>query len=828
MNFKVNLFLAYAFLSLGGVANEVAAQQTYSIQSIAGSGLVGDGGPALFASFAQAEGIACSKAGIVYIADAADHRIRSVHPDGTIQTIAGTGSAGFAGDGGPAVRALFHSPYGMALDADGALFIADLGNHRIRRISPDGIVTTVAGGGTVLAGPAGDGGPATSVILDSPRNVLADSNNGFYFTDFAAHRVYYVDRQGSIHSFAGTGSDLDSPLRSPAGLAFDPQGGILVADSGNNVIRRVFRNTISVYSHSPNRSLPLYSPTDIAFDSLGNLFLADDRPGITLRRASNGEITSIAAGGRSIAVDAKGTVYTASGGLVRAIVTDSKNNLAVSIFAGKGNYGFSGDNGLATNARLNSPSGIAYDSSGNLYIADERNHRLRKVSGQGIITTAAGLGLSGYSGDGGPAINAKLNAPHAVAIDLAGYIYIAEVGNHSVRRISPSGFISTIAGDGVAGYRGDGGTATLARFREPSGLAINAKGDIYIADKGNGAIRKISTLGIISTEAQGLAFPEGLSFDAAGRLYIAESGGDRLLRLDLDGRLVTVSAADAPRGVAVDKDGGVYVSETAKHRVRKINGGIIGGTGFPGFDGDGGAALSAQFNSPGALVVDPDGSVFVADSGNHRIRKLTIGAALPPASDAAPVPFTLVRAASNQEGPMTAGELVILYCQEPFTSPELLFDGIPATILFQSKTQLNAVVPNAVLAHLAKAELRDAGKSRGIRPVEIVASAPILFSVPGEDQRALAWNENNRWNGPANPAVRLSLVTVFAAGFNVAESVALTLGGKKLLLSADPVVSDGIITIRFRIPAGFLPSGPQPLMLTVGQIPTKSLDLWID
>ena len=266
MKFRVSLFIAYAFFSLGGVANEVAAQQTYSIQSIAGSGLVGDGGPALLASFGQTEGIACSKAGVVYIADAADHRIRAVHPDGTIQTIAGTGSAGFAGDGGPAVRALFHSPYGIAVDADGALFIADLGNHRIRRISPDGIVTTVAGGGTVLAGPAGDGGPATSVILDSPRNVLMDSNNGFYFSDFAAHRVYYVDRQGSIHSFAGTGSPgaaltfgsaLDSPLRSPAGMAFDPQGGVLVADSGNNVIRRVFRNTISVYSHSPHRSLPL-------------------------------------------------------------------------------------------------------------------------------------------------------------------------------------------------------------------------------------------------------------------------------------------------------------------------------------------------------------------------------------------------------------------------------------------------------------------------------------------------------------------------------------------------------------------------------------------
>ncbi len=816
MDLRAGLVFSYSVVACGALFSQ---QPPYLIQTIAGSAFVGDEGPARSASLAQAEGLASSKSGDVYIADAADHRIRVVRPDGKMQTFAGTGSAGFAGDGGPAGKALLNAPYGLSVDSAGNLFVADLGNKRIRRISSDGlIVTTVAGGGTVPAGPAGDGGPATGVRLEAPRNVLADRLGGFYFSDFATNRVYYVDRQGVIQTFAGSGSILDIPLRSPAGLAFDPQGALLIADSGNNLIRRVFRNAISVYSHSPNRAVPLYSPTDIAFDVAGNLYIADDRPGVTLRRAVNGDITSISAGGRSVAVDDKGTAYVASGGLVRAIATDGKNNRTVSFFAGNGGYGFAGDEGSAVSARLNVPSGIAFDLSGNLYIADERNHRVRKVSPQGIITTVAGLGNSGYAGDGGPAIDARLNAPRAVAVDRFGYVYIAEAGNHTIRRISPSGFISTIAGDGTAGYRGDGGMASSARLREPSALAINDKGELFVADKGNRAVRKILAPGLISTEVEGLSSPQGLCVDADGRLLIAESG--RVDRLEANGRLVTLATVDSPSGIAVSKDGSLFVSDQAKHRILKFSGGvstIVAGTGSSGFDGDGGLAALAQLNLPTGLLMDSTGALLVADTGNHRIRKLIAGGV--PADDVQ-VAFTIVKAVSNQAGALVPGELIVLYAAEQMLTPELLFNGLPAAIVYQSKTQLNAVVPKGLPVKMVTAELRDGGLVKGTRQVEIVAAAPALFRV--------VLNEDGVTNSVVHAAPRLSLLTAFAGGFDEADAVGLTLGGKPILLFSEAVRSNGVSTLRFRVPAGFLASGRQTLLLTVGNIAANALEIWIE
>ena len=816
MDLRAGLVFSYSVVACGALFSQ---QPPYLIQTIAGSAFVGDEGPARSASLAQAEGLAASKSGDVYIADAADHRIRVVRSDGKMQTFAGTGSAGFAGDGGPAGKALLKAPYGLSVDAAGNVLFADLGNKRIRRISADGlIVTTVAGGGTVSAGPAGDGGPATGVRLEAPRNVLADRLGGFYFSDFAANRVYYVDRQGVIQTFAGSGSILDIPLRSPAGLAFDPLGALLIADSGNNLIRRVFRNAISVYSHSPNRAVPLYSPTDIAFDVAGNLYVADDRPGVTLRRAVNGDITLLSAGGRSLAVDDKGTAYVASGGLVRAIATDVKNNRTVSFFAGNGGYGFAGDEGSAVSARLNVPSGIAYDLAGNLYIADERNHRVRKVSPQGIITTVAGLGNSGYAGDGGPAIDARLNAPRAVAADRFGYVYIAEAGNHTIRRITPSGFISTIAGDGTAGYRGDGGMASSARLREPSALAINDKGELFVADKGNGAVRKILAPGLISTEVEGLSSPQGLCVDAEGRLLIAELG--RVDRLEANGRLVTLATVDSPSGIAAGKDGSLFVSDQAKHRILKFSGGvstIVAGTGSSGFNGDGGLAAQAQLNLPTGLLMDSTGALLVADAGNHRIRKLMAGV-LP--VDDVPVPFTIVKAVSNQAGALVPGELIVLYASEQMLSPELLFNGLPAAIVYQSKTQLNAVVPKGLPVKMVTAELRDGGQLKGTRPVEIVAAAPALFRV--------VLNEDGSLNSASNAAPRLSLLTAFAGGFNEADAVGLTLGGKPILLSSEAIRSNGVSTLQFRVPAGFLAGGQQTLLLTVGNITAKALEIWIE
>ncbi len=802
--------IAYSGLLIGAVL----AEQVYSIQSIAGSNLVGGSGSARSASLAQAEGLAFgSNNSKIYIADAGDHRIHCVLPDGAIQTLAGTGSPGFSGDGGPAIKAQLRSPYGLSADAAGNLYVADIGNRRIRRISANGTITTVAGGGSIPTGPAGDGGPATLVNLLAPRNVLADNLGGFYFSDFDANRIYYVDRQGTIQTIAS------APLRSPAGMAFDPRGGILVADSGNNLIRRLFANTVSTYAHSPNRPTPLYSPTDIAFDGLGNFYVADDRAS-TLVRSLNGDVIFIPVSGRSLGVDSKNSLYVASGGLVRMVaVADAKNNRAVSFFAGNGGYGFSGDEGAATNAHLFEPSGIAEDASGNIYIADERNHRVRRISPEGVITTFAGFGMSGYSGDGGLATEARMNRPRAVVADRFGYVYVAEAGNHTVRKINPSGFISTIAGDGNSGYRGDGGAATASRLHEPSALALNAKAELFIADAGNGAVRKINSLGQISTEAAGLALPQAITFDSNGALLIAESGGDRVMKLESNGRLNVAAAAENPRGLVANKDGSITVTEPGKHRIVRIavdGFSVIAGTGAPGFDGDGGPARSAQLNNPTSLWSSADGGLLVADTANHHIRKLSGGQV----SDIAAAPLVIFKAASNREGTLAPGELITIYSVEPLKSPTLWFDGLQAAVVYQSANQVNAVVPDEVMPKpTVNFELHDSGQVTK-RQVEVAASAPALFTA--------AVNGDGRVNGPDNPAARASLITVFASGLGKYTSLSLSLGGRELVLSTDSLTSTGVTTTLFRVPAGYLAGGKQPLTVRVNEATSESVDLWIE
>ena len=215
--------------------------------------------------------------------------------------------------------------------------------------------------------------------------------------------------------------------------------------------------------------------------------------------------------------------------------------------------------------------------------------------------------------------------------------------------------------------------------------------------------------------------------------------------------------------------------------------------------------------------MDSTGALLIADTGNHRIRKLIAGV-LP--ADDVQTPFTIVKAVSNQAGALVPGELIVLYATFPMLSPELLFNGLSAAIVYQSKTQLNAVVPKGLPVNVATAELRDGGKSNGSRQVEIVAAAPALFRV--------AQNQDGSLNSASNTAPRLSLLTVFATGFDEADAVVLTLGGKPILLSSEAIRSNGVSTLQFRVPAGFLASGQQTLLLTVGNVTAKALEIWLE
>ena len=664
------------------------------IDTIAGR-RVGDdeNGPALQARLGFPNDVAVDRSGNVYIAEWESHRVRRVDTDGTITTVAGTGKAGYGGDGGPADAALLWGPIGVAVDSAGNLYIADGGNHRIRRVDRSGIITTVAGNGT--RGYGGDRAPAVEAGLYDPRAVAVDSAGNLYITQTVAGRIRRVDTAGIITTVA-TG------LRSPRGLAVDGSGNLYIADLGNDRIRRVdAQGGVTTFAGTgeegysgdggPAVQAQLHVPYGLAVDSAGNLYIADGGNHRIRRVDGSGTITTVvgiggiginnvggySGGGgpalgaqlsrpRGLAVDRSGNLYIADLGNYRIRRVDGSG--IITTIAGIGESGYGGDGGPANKAQLYRPKDVIVDSSGNLYIADTDNNRIRRVDTSGIITTIAGNGYRGYSGDGGPALEAQLSRPEGVAVDNAGDLYIADTWNHRIRRVDASGTITTIAGIGSEGLLGEGGPAVEAQLRAPSGVALDGSGNIYISDTYNMRIRRVDATGIITTVAGSgstgvgdysgdggpavearLDTPHDVAVDDDGNLYIADTSNNRIRRVDGSGIITTVAgsvegsdtrgygpaveAALRPVSVAADSTGNLYIADRRTDVIRRVDGaGImttIAGTGYWGPGGDGGPALEAEFHSPNGLAVDNFGNVYVADTDNHRIRVLTRSSSLP-------------------------------------------------------------------------------------------------------------------------------------------------------------------------------------------------------
>jgi sugar lactone lactonase YvrE len=362
------------------------------------------------------------------------------------------------------------------------------------------------------------------------------------------------------------------------------------------------------------------------------------------------------------------TVYILILGMTAQILFSYRNAYAagtggeINTVAG-GDYGDSGDGGPAIDAELYNPSAIAVDGSGNLYIADTGNNKVRKVGTDGIIITVAGTGDYGYSGDGNPALNAQLRNPAGVAVDAAGNLYIADKYNNRIRKVAPNGIISTIAGTGENDYSGDGSLAVAAKLSSPGGVAVDAHGNVYIADTSNGRIRKVDAAGIITTVAgksdygsfsgdggpavdADLNRPQTVAIDRDGNLYIADTDNNRIRKVDTSGIISTVAGSSEtdgysgdggpavnaqlyePEGVMVDGSGNLYISDTDNNRIRKVisNGNIItiAGTGENDYSGDGGPGILAKLNGPIGLAMDAGGNLYIADMYNYAIRKQTL------------------------------------------------------------------------------------------------------------------------------------------------------------------------------------------------------------
>jgi sugar lactone lactonase YvrE len=470
--------------------------------------------------------------------------------------------------------------------------------------------------------PPGEGQPATTFPIGFMTNVAAapDVSGNIYFASGDHHRVYRVTQDGRLFLFAGTengysgdgGAAAQARLRNPAGVAVDRSGTVYIGDGGNNVIRKV-------------------SPQGII---------------TTMARG----ISTL----RALTVDDAGNLFVAVAYRVLKVTPDG----SVTSFAGTGSQGFSGDGGPALNAAMGLVEGIAVDRVGNVFISDNSNHRVRKISAEGIITTVAGNGVGGYSGNGGPAVAANLYQPRGLAFDGGGNLYVGDYFNHMVRRVNTAGIITTAAGTfvgnsplGTGGFAGDGGHGLLAVLRNPMGIAIDPSGNLYIADSNNRRIRKVAALtGTISTFAGNGLLGGGkdtqnrtIAVSPSGEVYVSGLGrvvyrvvpggsleifaGTDTFDFAGDGGPAKQASFRGPNGLAVDSAGAVYIADSSNHRIRKVgvDGRIVtvAGSGANGFGGDGGPALAASLSTPYAIAVDKDGALYIGDNGNLRIRKVT-------------------------------------------------------------------------------------------------------------------------------------------------------------------------------------------------------------
>ena len=594
---------------------------------------------------------------------------------------------------------------------------------------------------------------------------------------------------------------------------------------------------------------------DLAADLNGNLFIADgvrlrrvDPSGVIVTVAGDGYVHSVGDGGpatlaqlfqpSALTLDSAGNLFIADSGTqrIRQVLRDG----TATTLAGTGTPGRgAADGSPAGNVALNTPMGVAMDSSGNVLVADTYNHRVLLVTPTRAIRTVAGTGTGGASPDGTMPLVAQLRGPRAVCADRSGNLYIVDTSNHRVLRLTPGGLLQTAAGNGSKGGAGDEGAARFAQLNTPSACSTDSAGNLFIADTANHAIRKVSLSGAISTVA---------GSGAAG------ASGDEAA--------ATAARLDSPRGVVVDDAGDIFIGDTGNHRIRLVTpDGVIhsiAGTGGAGFAGDGGPATAALLNAPQGLFLDGAGDLYFADTGNNRIRRLVPDAAAP-----APViqstAITVVNAISLLEGAVAPGEIAAIFGaglgpDTPVTGVldaagvlpaslggvEVRFDGTPAPLFYAQSRQVNAQVPYTVTGtETVTVEVRYHAKLAEAATVLVAPSAPAML--------ALATNPDGTPNAELAPAPRSTWMTFYATGegltdgLNVAGRpaaapyphpllpIALTIGGvsAEILFAGSAPDMIGVLQINARVPGGFVAPGEAPVELTVGTAKTPPITVWL-
>lgn len=613
-------------------------ETTFAIDTLVGNGVSGNSGNGGLAKNAKIEvplSMTFDSNGNLYFSDGNNNIIRKIDGiTGIITAYAGTGVQGQTGDGGLATAARVTIPVGLAMDASDNLYFIDgssfiPGSSRIRRVDNATKIITLVALGT-----------GTSMTCDNVGNVIiADTNNERILRLAVSTGLFSTVAGTGIQGFSGDGGLATAAMISkPAGIQFDTGGNLLFIDQGNSRLRRI-DGTTQVITTIGGTGLPAYPGTDNGdggpvaqarvgtFPGDGNLRIASNgstymRNGGRIRKIDNTGIIRILVGGRSFFGEGiigtssllaapsglcvyQGSLYIADQASTRIRKVDLSSEIITTV-AGNGKSGSAGDGGPALAANLANPFQVKPDPEGNLFIVDFGNHAIRRIDKTtGNISTIAGtLGISGFSGDGGLATNAKLFQPSAIAFDMGGNLVIADRFNNRIRRVDRvTNIIMTIAGSGTAGFSGDGGPAISAQFNTVSHLAYDSKWNLYVSDRLNHRIRKIeATTGIVTTVmgngstlydqdglealSAGLNWPYGIAFDSQDNMIVADAANNRILLVQATSRIVTT----------------------------------IAGTGVKGFDGDGGPSIDAKLNFPRDLIVNNDEEIYIVDSENNRLR----------------------------------------------------------------------------------------------------------------------------------------------------------------------------------------------------------------
>ncbi|MES2389836.1 MAG: T9SS type A sorting domain-containing protein [Bacteroidota bacterium] len=719
-------------LCAGGNVTLSAPSFITTVSTFAGSTAGNTDASGTAAQFTDPFGTAFDAAGNLYVAEQDNHRIRKITPAGVVTTLAGS-TRGFTNGTGAAAR--FNNPSGLAVDASGNVFVTDWGNEAIRKITPEGLVTTFAGGTRGTAD-----GTGTAAQFVKPFALAFDPAGNLIIADCDDGLIRKITPAGVVTTIAGgtrgsaDGNGTAAQFYYPSGIAVDAAGIIYVADNGNGLIRKINQagdvtavnrggTSVSAYGIALDGAGNLYcaeiynnriskvsaagvvstyagstpgfaegpvsialfnNPSGVAADAEGNVFVADqgnnrirkiipaanadsyiwsngsaeqsiivnsNQSGSYTVQAVKGTCTSDASAPVVVSVTSFTTpVITAAGST--ALCSGSNVTLSapalttmVSTVAG-GNEGYY--NASGADAMFNLPYGIAVDATGNLYVADYNNSSIRKVTPGGVVSTLAGNGTAGFAEGTGTA--AQFNYANGVAVDAAGFVYVADQSNNRIRKITPGGLVSTFAGSGAGGFAD--GTGAAAQFNGPNGVAVDASGNVYVADGSNNSIRKITPGGTVSTLAGGgsAGFADGIgaaaqfnspisvAVDASGNVYVSDAGNSSIRKITPGGVVSTLAGNGSagftegmgaaaqfnyPTGLTLDAAGNVYVGDLFNNRIRKITPEGLVST-YSGSEGDfiDGAVDVARFKGPNGLAFDASGNLYVADEYNNSIRKI--------------------------------------------------------------------------------------------------------------------------------------------------------------------------------------------------------------